>query len=53
MLLFALTLCPIMAQNNDLADKLTINQTSLNLTKQDIELPDEAVGYLTDQEGGI
>ena len=51
MLLFALTLCPIMAQNNDLADKLTINQTSLNLTKQDIELPDEAVGYLSDPEG--
>ena len=53
MLLFALTLCPIMAQNNDLADKLTINQTSLNLTKQDIELPDEAVGYLTEPEGNM
>lgn len=51
MLLFALTLCPIMAQNNDLADKLTINQNSLNIIKQDIDFPDEAVGYLTDPEG--
>ena len=53
MVLFALTLCSVKAQSKDLADKLTINQTSLNLTKQDIELPDEAVGYLTDPEGNM
>ena len=51
--MFALAFGSIIAQNNDLADKLTINQTSLNLTKQDIELPDEAVGYLTEPEGNM
>ena len=49
--LFAFTFCSLMAQNDNLADKVTINQTSLNLIKQDIEFPDEAVGYLTDPEG--
>ena len=53
MLMFALAFGSIIAQNKDLADKLTINQTSLNLTKQDIELPDEAVGYLTEPEGNM
>jgi hypothetical protein len=51
--MFALAFGSIIAQNKDLADKLTINQTSLNLTKQDIELPDEAVGYLTEPEGNM
>ena len=49
--LFAFTFCSLMAQNDNLADKVTINQTSLNIIKQDIEFPDEAVGYLTDPEG--
>ena len=51
--LFAFTFCSLMAQNDNLADKVTINQTSLNLIKQDIELPDEAVGYLTDPDGNM
>ena len=51
MTLFAFTFCSLMAQNNNLADKLTVSQTSLNFIKQDIELPDEAVGYLTDPKG--
>lgn len=50
-LLLAFTLSSVIAQNNDLADKLTVSNNSLNLIKQDIELPDEAVGYLTDPEG--
>lgn len=49
--MFAFTFCSLMAQNDNLADKVTINQTSLNIIKQDIEFPDEAVGYLTDPEG--
>lgn len=51
MTLFAFTFCSLMAQNNNLADKLTVSQTSFNFIKQDIELPDEAVGYQTDPEG--
>ena len=49
--MFAFTFCSLMAQNNNLADKLTVSQTSLNFIKQDIELPDEAVGYQTDPKG--
>ena len=51
--MFAFTFCSLMAQNNNLADKLTVSQTSFNFIKQDIELPDEAVGYLTDPEGNM
>ena len=49
--MFAFTFCSLIAQNNNLADKLTVSQTSFNFIKQDIELPDEAVGYQTDPEG--
>ncbi len=50
-LLFAFVFSSVIAQNNDLADKLTVSNNSLNLNKQDIGLSDEAVGYLTDPEG--
>ena len=49
--MLAITFCSLMAQNNSLTDKITISQTSLNVNKQDIELKDEAVGFLTDPEG--
>lgn len=49
--MLAITFCSVMAQNNSLTDKITISQTSLNVNKQDIDLNDEAVGYLTDPEG--
>ena len=49
--MLAITFCSVMAQNNSLTDKITISQTSLNVNKQDIDLKDEAVGYLTDPEG--
>lgn len=49
--MLAITFCSLMAQNNSLTDKITISQTSLNVNKQDIDLKDEAVGYLTDPEG--
>ena len=49
--MLAITFCSVMAQNSSLTDKITISQTSLNVNKQDIELKDEAVGFLTDPEG--
>lgn len=49
--MLAITFCSVMAQNNSLTDKITISQTSPNFNKQDIDLKDEAVGYLTDPEG--
>ena len=51
--MFAFTFCSLMAQNNNLADKLTVSQTSLNFVKQEIELPDEVVGYQTEPEGNM
>ena len=51
--MLAITFCSVMAQNNSLTDKITISQTSINVNKQDIELPDEAVGYLTEPEGNM
>ena len=53
MLMFAFAFCSVMAKNNNLADKLTVNNNSIDITKQDIELPDVAVGYLTDPEGNM
>ena len=49
--MLAITFCSLMAQNNSLTDKITISQTSPNFNKLDIDLKDEAVGYLTDPEG--
>jgi hypothetical protein len=51
--MLAITFCSVMAQNSSLTDKITISQTSINVNKQDIELPDEAVGYLSDPEGNM
>jgi len=51
--MLAITFCSLMAQNNSLTDKITISQTSINVNKLDIELPDEAVGYLSDPEGNM
>ena len=51
--MFAFAFCSVMAKNNNLADKLTVNKSSIDITKQDIELPDVAVGYLTDPEGNM
>ena len=51
--MFAFAFCSVMAKNNNLADKLTVNNNSIDITKQDIELPDVAVGYLTDPEGNM
>lgn len=47
--MLAMALCTIKAQT----DRITVSQESMNLSKIDMELPDEAVSYLTDPAGEL